>query len=46
MYSNIKIDHGFYNFTTCESPNKVYAIVLCRGDILTDVILHMGLCVD
>ena len=45
MYSNTEIDYGFYNFTDGESPNKVYAIVLCKGDILTNVILYMRLCV-
>ena len=37
MYSNTEIDYGFYNFSAGESPNKVNAIVLCRGDVSTDV---------
>ncbi|KAM3701602.1 hypothetical protein ACJW31_05G186600 [Castanea mollissima] len=37
MHSNTEIDYGFYNFSTGESPNKVNATVLCRGDVSTDV---------
>ncbi|KAM3749436.1 hypothetical protein ACB098_05G185300 [Castanea mollissima] len=37
MHSNTEIDYGFYNFSAGESPNKVNAIVLCRGDVSTDV---------
>ncbi|XP_050262508.1 cysteine-rich repeat secretory protein 38-like [Quercus robur] len=37
MYSTTEIDYGFYNFSAGESPNKVNAIVLCRGDVSTDV---------
>ena len=36
-YSNTEIDYGFYNFSAGESPNKVNAIVVCRGDVSTDV---------
>nr|POE58936.1 cysteine-rich repeat secretory protein 1 [Quercus suber] len=32
MINNTKIDYGFYNFSVGESPDKVYAIALCRGD--------------
>nr|TKR83504.1 putative receptor-like protein kinase [Populus alba] len=33
VYSNTEIDYGFYNFSYGESPDKVYAIGLCRGDV-------------
>jgi hypothetical protein len=31
------IDYGFYNSSYGESPDKVYAIGLCRGDFESDV---------
>jgi hypothetical protein len=31
------IDNGFYNSSYGESPDKVYAIGLCRGDFKSDV---------
>jgi hypothetical protein len=33
MSSNTEIDYGFYNFSSGETPDKVNAIALCRGDI-------------
>ncbi|WCJ20322.1 cysteine-rich RLK (RECEPTOR-like protein kinase) 8 [Euphorbia peplus] len=33
MYSNTQIPYGFYNFTACEEPDRVYGIALCRPDI-------------
>ncbi|KAL0012487.1 hypothetical protein SO802_007595 [Lithocarpus litseifolius] len=32
MINNIKINYGFYNFSSGEAPDKVYGIALCRGD--------------
>ncbi|KAM3701600.1 hypothetical protein ACJW30_05G185800 [Castanea mollissima] len=32
IINDTKIDYGFFNFSTGESPDKVYAIALCRGD--------------
>jgi hypothetical protein len=36
MSSNTEIDYGFLNFSAGETPNKVNAIALCRGDILPE----------
>ena len=36
LTSNTKIDYGFYNISHGESPDKVSAIGLCRGDIKPD----------
>jgi len=33
VYRKTEIDYGFYNFSYGESPDKVYAIGLCRGDV-------------
>jgi hypothetical protein len=33
MSSNTEIDFGFFNFSAGETPDKVNAIALCRGDI-------------
>ncbi|XP_059439294.1 cysteine-rich receptor-like protein kinase 44 [Corylus avellana] len=33
MSSNTEIDYGFFNFSAGETPDKVNAIALCRGDI-------------
>nr|POF03092.1 cysteine-rich receptor-like protein kinase 26 [Quercus suber] len=30
--NDTKFDYGFFNLSTGESPDKVYAIALCRGD--------------
>ena len=32
IYTDKKIDYGFYNFTYGEDPDQVNAIGLCRGD--------------
>ncbi|KAF3967177.1 hypothetical protein CMV_008802 [Castanea mollissima] len=32
IINDTEIDYGFFNFSTGESPDKVYAIALCRGD--------------
>jgi len=34
LTSNTEINYGFYNFSHGENSNKVYAIGLCRGDIM------------
>jgi hypothetical protein len=36
MSSNTEIDYGFFNFSAGETPDKVIAIALCRGDILPE----------
>ncbi|XP_062144753.1 putative cysteine-rich receptor-like protein kinase 9 [Alnus glutinosa] len=37
LFSNsIDIDYGFYNSSYGESPDKVYGIGLCRGDLKPD----------
>lgn len=36
MYTDTKIDYGFYNFSYGENSDKVYAIALCRPDISSD----------
>jgi hypothetical protein len=36
MSSNTEIDYGFLNFSAGETPDKVNAIALCRGDILPE----------
>lgn len=33
IYSDKKIDYGFYNFSYGEGPDKINAIGFCRGDI-------------
>ena len=33
LTSNTKIDHGFYNKSYGQNPDKVYALGLCRGDV-------------
>ncbi|TKY51068.1 Cysteine-rich receptor protein kinase 25 [Spatholobus suberectus] len=36
LSSDQEIDYGFYNLSHGEDPDKVYAIVLCRGDVKPD----------
>ncbi|KAJ9690115.1 hypothetical protein PVL29_012656 [Vitis rotundifolia] len=36
LFSYTEINYGFYNFSVGQSPNKVNAIALCRGDITQD----------
>jgi hypothetical protein len=33
LYSNTEIHYGFYNSSYGQSPDKVYAIALCRGGV-------------
>ncbi|XP_054787217.1 cysteine-rich receptor-like protein kinase 25 isoform X2 [Prosopis cineraria] len=33
LTSNHNVDYGFYNLTYGQSPNTVYGIGLCRGDV-------------
>ncbi|KAK7394721.1 hypothetical protein VNO78_15256 [Psophocarpus tetragonolobus] len=33
LYSDEKIDYGFYNLSYGNNPDKVYGIGLCRGDV-------------
>nr|POF03093.1 cysteine-rich receptor-like protein kinase 26 [Quercus suber] len=33
MIKNTKIDYGFYNFSSGESPDKVYSIAHCSKDV-------------
>lgn len=35
--SNKKTENGFYNFSIGTEPDKVYAIGLCRGNVLPDI---------
>ncbi|CBI23450.3 unnamed protein product, partial [Vitis vinifera] len=36
LSSNNEIDYGFYNFSYGQNSDKVNAIALCRGDVVTD----------
>lgn len=36
IYTDTKIDNGFYNFSYGEGSDRVYAIALCRPDISPD----------
>lgn len=36
IYSNTKIDYGFYNSSSGQNSDQVYAIGLCRGDVKPD----------
>ena len=36
LSSNNEIDYGFYNFSYGQNSDKVNAIALCRGDVMTD----------
>ncbi|KAK7852798.1 cysteine-rich receptor-like protein kinase 29, partial [Quercus suber] len=37
LSSNTEIDYGFYNFSYGKSPDKVYSLGLCRGDVKPDL---------
>ena len=37
LSSNTEIDYGFYNFSYGKSPDKVYSLGLCRGDVNPDI---------
>uniref|UniRef100_A0A7N2MRZ3 Gnk2-homologous domain-containing protein n=1 Tax=Quercus lobata TaxID=97700 RepID=A0A7N2MRZ3_QUELO len=37
LSSNTEIDYGFYNFSYGKSPDKVYSLGLCRGDVKPDI---------
>ncbi|XP_030937652.1 putative receptor-like protein kinase At4g00960 isoform X2 [Quercus lobata] len=37
LSSNTKIDYGFYNFSYGKSPDQVYSLGLCRGDVNPDI---------
>ncbi|XP_030938773.1 putative receptor-like protein kinase At4g00960 isoform X1 [Quercus lobata] len=39
LSSNTEIDYGFYNFSYGKSPDQVYSIGLCRGDVNPDICL-------
>ncbi|KAK4284433.1 hypothetical protein QN277_001265 [Acacia crassicarpa] len=34
--SDTKIDYGFYNYSNGETPNRVNALGMCRGDVKPD----------
>ena len=36
LSSHKEINYGFYNFSVGQTPNKVNAIALCRGDVTQD----------
>lgn len=36
LASNVKVNGGFYTTTIGETPNKVYGLVLCRGDVTSE----------
>ncbi|XP_028767257.1 cysteine-rich repeat secretory protein 58-like [Neltuma alba] len=36
LTSNKQIDYGFYNLSYGNYPNTVYAVGLCRGDVMPD----------
>ncbi|KAL4628572.1 hypothetical protein ACB092_05G249100 [Castanea dentata] len=36
IYSNTKIDYGFYNSSSGQNSDQVYGIGLCRGDVKPD----------
>ncbi|XP_030940952.1 putative receptor-like protein kinase At4g00960 isoform X2 [Quercus lobata] len=37
LSSNTEIDYGFYNFSYGKSPDQVYSLGLCRGDVNPDI---------
>ena len=37
LSSNTEIDYGFYNFPYGKSPDQVYSLGLCRGDVNPDI---------
>ncbi|KAL4593750.1 hypothetical protein ACB092_M014800 [Castanea dentata] len=37
LSSNTEIDYGFYNFSYGKSPDQVYSLGLCRGDVKPDI---------
>ncbi|XP_050258387.1 cysteine-rich receptor-like protein kinase 44 isoform X11 [Quercus robur] len=37
LSSNTEIDYGFYNFSFGKSPDQVYSLGLCRGDVNPDI---------
>ena len=39
LSSNTEINYGFYNFSYGKSPDQVYSIGLCRGDVNPDICL-------
>ena len=37
LSSNSEINYGFYNFSYGKSPDQVYSLGLCRGDVNPDI---------